>query len=193
MKQVMDTTVSKKEIDFESIYKKHIYYSVDKEEHWLIDQFKVFGDPAFYGALSEGWTCAEYFSTGNKHSYVCTIAHDETELSVDVYSDGAVKYVHYRDKYIIRNANDMFTYGFNTQKAFDKAIEDGILIIENNSWFDLYSSWNQWSGDSEEFVSHDLLEDAIPNAAEVLVNHVKHLYNIIATENNNMTLKKASW
>lgn len=170
-------TVSK-EIDYKSIFMDLMKSKMDADDHKIIEQFKVFGDAPFYGAIADSWTGPEYFVTGNRHQYVCTIAHDETNLSVSIYSDGKMKYWDKYQKFIMRTRSDLYDNGFDTQDKLTLAISDEKIFIENNPWFDVYSSWNEISGESEECITHDLFDDAIPNAVICLVEKIRDLYHI---------------
>jgi|GEM_PF-3729764 len=176
----MGTTVSKKKkkekstdiCELTKIYKKPMYWFTPKQHHKLVDQFKVFADPIFYGALRDGWSSAEYFSNRSTHIYVCTIAHDETYLSVDIYADGITRYTDKNNSILIRDHTELLTH-FKTQKQFVDALDEDRLVMHNNPWFDVYSSWSECPNSSEECISYDLLDEAIPSACEVLIRQIQ--------------------
>ena len=74
-------------------------------------------------------------------------------FAVDVYCDGETKiYNRTTDEYYNRGA-DLIAGGFDTDSKFSEAVENETLIMDMNSWFDLYCY-----GEHLDAVTHTLNE-----------------------------------
>ena len=104
--------------------------------------------------------------------FIATVLYEG--FAVDVYCDGDTKiYNRSKDQYYTGGA-DLILGGFDTDAKFHKATEDESLVMDMNSWFDLYCY-----GEHLDAVSH-MLDEAIDMAkdyvyqeyfwAETLVN-----------------------
>jgi len=76
-------------------------------------------------------------------------------FAVDIYCDGDTK-IHNRktDEYYM-GGSDLIRGGFDTDSKFNEAVENETLIMDMNSWFDLYCY-----GEHLDAVTHTL-DDAI--------------------------------
>jgi hypothetical protein len=104
--------------------------------------------------------------------FIATVLYEG--FALDVYCDGDTKiYNRSKDQYYTGGA-DLILGGFDTDAKFHKATEDESLVMDMNSWFDLYCY-----GEHLDAVNH-MLNEAIDTAknyvyqeyfwAETLVN-----------------------
>jgi len=90
--------------------------------------------------------------------FIATVLYEG--FAVDIYCDGDTKiYNRSTDQYYTGGA-DLILGGFDTDTKFHKATEDESLVMDMNSWFDLYCY-----GEHLDAVSH-MLNEAIDMAKE---------------------------
>ena len=88
--------------------------------------------------------------------FIATVLYEG--FAVDVYCDGDTKiYNRSKDQYYTGGA-DLILGGFDTDTKFHKATEDESLVMDMNSWFDLYCY-----GEHLDAVTHTL-DDAVYTA-----------------------------
>jgi hypothetical protein len=96
------------------------------------------------------------FYAGEGH--IATVLYEG--FAVDIYCDGDTKiYNRSTDQYYTGGA-DLILGGFDTDTKFHKATEDESLVMDMNSWFDLYCY-----GEHLDAVSH-MLNEAIDMAKD---------------------------
>jgi hypothetical protein len=96
------------------------------------------------------------FYAGEGH--IATVLYEG--FAVDVYCDGDTKiYNRSKDQYYTGGA-DLILGGFDTDAKFHKATEDESLVMDMNSWFDLYCY-----GEHLAVVNH-MLNEAIDAAKD---------------------------
>jgi hypothetical protein len=85
-------------------------------------------------------------------------------FAVDIYCDGDTK-IHNRktDEYYM-GGSDLIRGGFDTDSKFNEAVENETLIMDMNSWFDLYCY-----GEHLDAVTHTL-DDALHVAKNYVYN-----------------------
>ncbi len=74
-------------------------------------------------------------------------------FAVDVYCDGDTKIYNRKADDYYNGGVDLIAGGFDTDSKFREAIEDETLIMDMNSWFDLYCY-----GEHLDAVTHTLKE-----------------------------------
>jgi hypothetical protein len=90
--------------------------------------------------------------------FIATVLYEG--FAVDIYCDGDTKiYNRSTDQYYTGGA-DLILGGFDTDTKFHKATEDESLVMDMNSWFDLYCY-----GEHFDMPSH-MLNEAIDMAKE---------------------------
>lgn len=96
------------------------------------------------------------FYAGEGH--IATVLYEG--FAVDVYCDGDTKiYNRSKDQYYTGGA-DLILGGFDTDAKFHKATEDESLVMDMNSWFDLYCYGEHFDMPSQ------MLDEAIDMAKE---------------------------
>lgn len=96
------------------------------------------------------------FYAGEGH--IATVLYEG--FAVDVYCDGDTKiYNRNKDQYYTGGA-DLILGGFDTDTKFHKATEDESLVMDMNSWFDLYCYGEHFDMPSQ------MLDEAIDMAKE---------------------------
>lgn len=148
-------------------------FSEDDYGFELVKEFKLLGNEAFHFAIEEGIFSPEFFVTGNKHQHVCTIYCDKLNLSVSIFCDGRMEYWDKYDRFFMRTWKDLYLNQLGGETKFEQAISNKEIYSKHNPWFDVYGSWNDQSGESLDSVSYNLIESAIPDAAELLVKQVR--------------------
>ena len=96
------------------------------------------------------------FYAGEGH--IATVLYEG--FAVDVYCDGDTKIYNRNKNQYYAGGADLILGGFDTDAKFHKATEDESLVMDMNSWFDLYCY-----GEHLDAVSH-MLNEAIGTAKE---------------------------
>ena len=96
------------------------------------------------------------FYAGEGH--IATVLYEG--FAVDVYCDGDTKIYNRNKNQYYAGGADLILGGFDTDAKFHKATEDESLVMDMNSWFDLYCY-----GEHLDAVSH-MLNEAICTAKE---------------------------
>jgi len=90
--------------------------------------------------------------------YIATVLYEG--FAVDIYCDGDTKIYNPKTEQYYTGGADLILGGFDTDTKFHKATEDESLVMDMNSWFDLYCY-----GEHLAAVSH-MLDDAIGSAKD---------------------------
>ena len=83
--------------------------------------------------------------------FIATVAYEG--FSVDIYCDGETKIYNPNTEEWYKGGSDLIRGGFDTDSKFNKAVEDESLVVDMNSWFDLYCY-----GEHLDAVTHTLDE-----------------------------------
>ncbi len=83
--------------------------------------------------------------------FIVTVSYEG--FAVDVYCDGDTKIYNRKADDYYNGGVDLIAGGFDTDSKFREAIEDETLIMDMNSWFDLYCY-----GEHLDAVTHTLDE-----------------------------------
>ena len=81
-------------------------------------------------------------------------------FAVDIYCDGETKIYNRETDDYYNGGKDLIACGFDTDSKFNKAIEDESLLMDMNSWFDLYCY-----GEHLDAVTHTL-DEALARAKD---------------------------
>ena len=82
---------------------------------------------------------------------IATVSYEG--FAVDIYCDGETKiYNREKDDYY-NGGTDLIAGGFDTDSKFNRGVEDETLVMDMNSWFDLYCY-----GEHLDVVTHTLNE-----------------------------------
>ena len=90
--------------------------------------------------------------------FIVTVSYEG--FAVDLYCDGETKIYNPKTEEWYRGGADLIAGGFDTDSKFNKAVEDESLVVDMNSWFDLYCY-----GEHLDAVSH-MLDEAINMAKD---------------------------
>ena len=96
------------------------------------------------------------FYAGEGH--IATVSYEG--FAVDVYCDGDTKIYNPKTEQYYTGGADLILGGFETDAKFHKATEDESLVMDMNSWFDLYCY-----GEHLDVVNH-MLNEAIDAAKD---------------------------
>lgn len=105
-------------------------------------------------------------------NFVATVKSGDFE--VDIYCDGVTQITDRTNDNRYYDGADLIAAGYDTDKKLEEATESGDLVVDNNSWFDLYVK-----GEHLDAVTHEIL-DAVRSALEFLDEERR---NAMAIEN----------
>lgn len=89
---------------------------------------------------------------------IATVSYEG--FAVDIYCDGETK-IHNRETDDYYNGGtDLIAGGFDTDSKFNRGVEDETLVMDMNSWFDLYCYGEHFDMPSQ------MLDEAIDMAKE---------------------------
>jgi hypothetical protein len=83
--------------------------------------------------------------------FIATVSYEG--FAVDIYCDGETKIYNPKTEEWYKGGEDLMWGGFDTDSRLNKAVEDESLVVDMNSWFDLYCY-----GEHLDAVTHTLDE-----------------------------------
>ena len=92
---------------------------------------------------------------------IATVSYEG--FAVDIYCDGDTKIQNRETEEYYTGGSDLIRGGFDTDSMFNEAMEKEILVMDMNSWFDLYCY-----GEHLDAVTHELND-----ALAIATNYVK--------------------
>ena len=126
---------------------------MERDESKFVIKYASHMLPSVVAGITRNDAC---FYAGEGH--IATVLYEG--FAVDVYCDGDTKiYNRNKDQYYTGGA-DLILGGFDTDAKFHKATEDESLVMDMNSWFDLYCYGEHFDMPSQ------MLDEAIDMAKE---------------------------
>ena len=83
--------------------------------------------------------------------FIASVAYEG--FVVDIYCDGETKIYNPETEEWYKGGTDLILGGFDTDNRFNRAVENESLVVDMNSWFDLYCY-----GEHLDAVTHTLNE-----------------------------------
>ena len=127
-------------------------YQVRDESNFVVKYASHIASSAMYGSAAAGITRFEACFYADK-GFIGTVSYEG--FAVDIYCDGDTKIYNRKTDEYYTGGSDLIRGGFDTDSKFNDAVENETLIVDMNSWFDLYCY-----GEHLDAVTHTL-DDAL--------------------------------